>query len=262
MIFKGTGALDQPDDPRDWDAGSLLKAADDLPNFIDLSGHLQGLGIRDQGTTNACVGFAVTTAAYIRAKVAGVQNVVPASPLAIYAIGRASATGDPRMPLMDVGSQPRLVLNAAAKWGLVPETAWQFDLARVNQRPTWSALDRGVGYELTSYYWLTSTGSQRVDDVCMALAMGYPVICSIAVDESLDAYTFGAVLPAASGPARGNHMVTIVGYRQSTSGTEFLMVNSWGSNWGANGMAWVSSERMSDPTTRSIAVIQTVPGEI
>lgn len=262
LQLRGTGALDQPDDQRDWDAGAILSASDDLPDSVDLFEHLDGLGVLDQGVSNACVGFAVATAAYIRAKVAGLSNIRPASPLALYALGRAAALGDPRAALMDGGSQPRLVLHAAAKWGLVPESVWQFDLARVNQRPSWSALNHGVGYELKSYYWLTSYGTRRCDDICMALAMGYPVVCSIAVDESLDSYVRGDVLPASSGPRRGNHMVTIVGYRQGNSGTEFLMVNSWGVNWGTNGTAWLSKERIQDLGTKSIAVIQTVPGEL
>lgn len=262
FVTKGIGALDQPDDPRDWDAGVLIRSASDpLPESVDLSRYIDGLGIRDQETSNACVGFAVTTAAYIRAKIVGIPNVVPSSPLALYALGRATAVGDPRTPLMDVGSQPRLVLNAAAKWGLVPESAWQFSLATVNQRPTWSALDRGVGYELRSYYWLNSWGQGRVDDVCMALALGYPVVCSIAVDDSLDGYVAGNVMRGATGRIRGNHMVTIVGFRPGTTGVEFRMVNSWGSGWGDGGMAWIGHERISDTTTRSIAVIQTVPGE-
>ena len=254
---RGMGALLQPEDYRDYDAGVLFDESD-LPESVDLTDHLPG--IFDQGSTNSCVGWAVCTASYVRAKAAGLQNVYYPSPMALYALGRARLTGSPKVPLVDRGSQPRSVLAAAATWGLIPETAYGFDPAKINQRPTWRAIDAGVGFRLKEYYWVLTHGHARVLDAKRALANGYPVIMSVAVDPSFeDHMTIAIGKPTTQ--IRGYHMITLVGYRPGTSGTVFQVANSWGTGWGSNGLGWLSEERLTDLTTNSIAVIQTVPGE-
>jgi hypothetical protein len=40
----------------------------------------------------------------------------------------------------------------------------------------------------------------------------------------------------------GGHAVTISGYRDTPSGKQFLIHNSWGTGWGDNGYAWVTEK--------------------
>ena len=257
---RGMGALEQPDDPRDYDAAGIIEQLSlPTPKEIDLSAHLPA--IADQGATQSCVGFAVATAAYMRASIARTPNIRLPSATALYALGRAKAVASASAPLVDAGSQPRLVLEAAATWGLVADASWPFRPDTINTRPSWSALDSGVGFELHDYSWINSTGFSRTSDLKVALANGYPVVISVSVDDLIDTPPENFIIDGPKGDIRGNHMLAVIGYRDTASGTLFRFVNSWGSGWGDDGKAWLTEARMMDSSTRNIAVIRTVPGE-
>jgi aminopeptidase C len=50
-----------------------------------------------------------------------------------------------------------------------------------------------------------------------------------------------AVIPDWGEPQSG-HAVVISGYRETPSGKQFLIHNSWGTSWGDGGYAWVSEK--------------------
>jgi hypothetical protein len=52
-----------------------------------------------------------------------------------------------------------------------------------------------------------------------------------------------AVIPDWGEPASG-HAVVISGYRDTPSGKQFLIHNSWGTSWGENGYAWLSEKML------------------
>lgn len=258
---RGMGALDQPDDVSDVDASTIVQPLLYMPDNIDLSAHAPEIG--DQGSSNSCVGWAVATAAYMRASIAKTPKLRRPSAMALYGLGRAMLAGSPSEPLIDLGSQPRMVLAAAVRWGLVAEERWSFDISKINQRPSWAALDSGVGFDLQDYSWIMTNGDQRVADMQAALANGYPIILSIVVDDGVDKSRAdnGWLIGEPFGDIRGNHMVTIIGYRTVGGRVDFQMINSWGTGWGDGGRAWLTDARITDPSTRQIAIIRTVAGE-
>jgi hypothetical protein len=74
--------------------------------------------------------------------------------------------------------------------------------------------------------------------VMYALASGFPVVVGIQISLAWQTLTEDT-LPPPGGPTVGGHAVALVGYRQTDSGVEFLMRNSWGESWGADGYAWM-----------------------
>ena len=54
----------------------------------------------------------------------------------------------------------------------------------------------------------------------------------------------GGVLPEYTSETRGSHAVTLVGYRTGAGGRQFLLKNSWGTEWGQGGYAWISEPQL------------------
>lgn len=251
---RGTGCQYQPTDPDDLDAGVILDPVS-LPRDVDLSWAVDR--VRDQGATNSCTGQAIAMAAYVRARVLGLDVQFP-SPSVLYKIGRAATLANPEVPLVDSGCRPGSVLMAAQTWGLAPESLFPLDPSDINERPSWTAMMHTTGHRILDSYWVTQTGMARVTTLMTALANEYPTTLCLRADTSFLDVKPGEIVPAASGDG-GNHCVTVVGYRIAGSGSiEFRILNSYGEDWGDRGYCWLSAERVADPSSFGVGVIRVV----
>lgn len=88
-----------------------------------------------------------------------------------------------------------------------------------------------------------------IDESCQTLADGVTITIAFCVIDSDETAPPGTVLQGRDG--RADHDVLIVGYRTKADGAiEFLMQNSWGSEWVDAGFAWVSESFMRTATCR------------
>src|SRR5690606_23030088 len=86
----------------------------------------------------------------------------------------------------------------------------------------------------------------KIDEIVSSLASG----AELWIAMKIDGYAWSSsrikankgVIPDWNSFA-GGHAVTMSGYRETPTGREYLIHNSWGTSWGDQGYAWVS-ERM------------------
>lgn len=79
----------------------------------------------------------------------------------------------------------------------------------------------------------------NINNVKVLLNMNLPIIVGITIDGSFDSlnYSTGWTWRFHSGYTRGGHAVAVIGYDDAKQA--FKIQNSWGSNWGDNGYAWI-----------------------
>lgn len=89
----------------------------------------------------------------------------------------------------------------------------------------------------------------NVTAVCASLAENHPVVFGMQLMESFryvsDNGYYSATQAERDNPgayALGGHAMTIVGYDDNKNGGAFLVVNSWGDDWGDDGFFWLKYE--------------------
>lgn len=96
-----------------------------------------------------------------------------------------------------------------------------------------------------------------LEDMLDLVAAGYPVILGMATPPSFHnfrAQSSTSVLDADdTDVSLGGHAVALVGY--SDNARAGLILNSWGSNWGSGGVAWVSYDYLRDTVLESYVML-------
>jgi hypothetical protein len=138
------------------------------------------------------------------------------------------------------GTFASINMQTAAK-GTADIPAWPYE-GEPNETPTAAANANALGYKIT--YYQTST----LADIQSAIASGHAV--GLHVYATTHWYTplwredGSAEIATSEATAIGGHYVCVVGYdmnRKNADGSvgAILILNSWGTGWGKNGLAWL-----------------------
>ncbi len=225
------GLIPSVPDSRDWSASKLLKAAPPPPDSSNAL--LQYVSVHDQGPTETCVWFATAQAVHIWLKSQGLADEWISTLFGYW------NTLQQQGQIVDAGCQPRIALQVLSQAGFCAEKFWPFDPTQVLQQPPPDAYTAANDNKTTagSYYLIDSSGSQKIQDIKTAIAAGYPVIYGSPVDQMYENYT-GGVMSVPNGTPLGGHQRCLVAYT-----ADYVQeVNSWGPNWGENGLARISWE--------------------
>jgi hypothetical protein len=243
----GTGYKKDTPDDRDRPAHAMLGAAVRLPaECLGLRAKIRR--IKNQQTTESCVGQALCTAVDTRLRFLGFDLPEPSS-LGAYVVARK--VGGETI-LDDQGCSPRDAMKGARDIGLPDEAAWPFDPALVNVEPPRDVLENATRHLLLQWYRIYQTGASLADEIANAVSKNYPVIFGLELDAAFFDYA-GGTIAAMNADKRGGHMLCCLGYRTDADGKRaFLVVNSWDESWGENGCCWISedvfaTDRVSDP---------------
>jgi C1A family cysteine protease len=178
----------------------------------------------NQHSTNSCVGNAVAAAVNYLDMSYGLS-----SRLYIYYNARM-LDGTQHQ---DQGVQIRSAMKAVAKWGHCNESMWPFITLRVNVQPLDECYQEGDHHQVLEY----ARVEQSLDELKATLYAGYPIVFGMKVYASMEddkvKRTGKVPMPKLWDRERGRHAVLIVGYDDSTQ--EFIVRNSWGTNWGLRG---------------------------
>jgi hypothetical protein len=246
--------------------------ASDLRRFSPATRH-------NQLTLNSCVANATTRAlevkriqkAYNDAMAAGAGDAaamaqaqaqhVPLSRLALYYLSREEM--DPPETDKDDGTIISIAAELLRTFGLSRESQdpsnpsdsafWPYDVSKVSVSPTWKAMRDAAVHKISSWARITSSGSQRVDDVIAALSAGNVVVYGTQVGQNWQAYDGTGVLGPVVGTPEGGHATTLCGWDPSGF---FWDENSWGDTWGVNGFCRVSTDLVASDQTSDLVIVQ------
>lgn len=87
----------------------------------------------------------------------------------------------------------------------------------------------------------------EISTVVSVIRSGGPVVLAIRLTSEFINFQGSHCSIPPSGPGFGGHAVTVVGLGVDLSGSEFFLIrNSWGSEWGIEGYAWLPVQYLVD----------------
>jgi len=210
--------------------------------------------VLDQSITQSCVANSVAQAIRIVQTRALGQPARLLSRLFAYFNARAFE-GEQRV---DEGTFIRDAMRGIAKFGFCPESEWAFDPGEVNTQPPWNAYRSAADQRMvTGYYKITSSGSQRLEDVKRAISSGYPVVFGTQVTEAFTEFVGKKVFdaPGIGEPIAGGHAMVLCEYDD----VSLRGPNSWSSGWGDGGWFAFKPEVISWIGSSDFTVIEIAP---
>lgn len=215
-------------------------------------------GVLEQGETETCVGFALSTGIDLHALAIGAMRPgdprrSPVAPWAFAQVLQRGGKGPAEQPLLNVGVQPTLAATGMLKFGVPSVEQWPFDPANITREPTLAQLEGATAFRVEGWTRVQSDGPQRLADVRLALSHGCPVAVGCDIDEAFEAYDGeGALGPSDASKIVGGHMPLLVGY---DSAGRFRGLNSWGTTWGDRGFFWAMGEWLMSPAIGDVIVV-------
>jgi hypothetical protein len=186
------------------------------------------VGVRQQGRRNTCLAFA-TTAAHER--FGKHQSALSVEYLYYRAVENAQGwTPSDGVAINEIS-------EALTNHGQPVEAAWPY----ITEHPDpWVLPTIDAPFHSASMFG----GAMTLTEIGLVLSKGVPVILGLLI-------TRGFATPGDAGeidylvgdPEIGGHAVLAVGYGSKVGGSRYLLVrNSWGTEWGLMGHAWVSEQ--------------------
>lgn len=147
------------------------------------------------------------------------------------------------------GSYIEKAMDVMKGQGVLPLSQFPYNAQTCSNLPTSSQKQAASQYKMTGYNRLTISGdNQEVDMLAIKqnLAQGAPVVIGMMVGGSFMQPMMGQEVWVPSSNDYnmmnfGGHCMCVVGYDDYKYGNEgaFQLMNSWGPEWGQNGLAWV-----------------------
>lgn len=226
----------------DWALEDLVEAgllrAEEIPEEMDL--RESWWPICDQGRTGSCVGWATADGVgrYVMVKAGRITAEQRLSARFVWMASKEvdEFTDRPTSFVEEAGTTLKAAIEVAERFGVALETELPFDIDDVMFTGGENAFYASCAQRRISYINLAADfGAWRT-----WLATKGPIQAGLAVDDNFASYRSAEPLDAFSAQtATGGHAVAIVGYR--ADGT-FIVRNSWGTDWGDEGFAYVTSE--------------------
>lgn len=248
--MRGLGYKRDKPDARDRLFAAHAASAAPIPDFASVD--VPSVAPKNQGQTSSCVGNSEAQAlrlAYLRRGIACPEL----SAMSIYR-GARNIDGTNT----DEGTQLRSGMQAVTTVGVALESAWPFDEHAINSQLPFSALRSAYDRHGKRGYHRIAEGN--VDDWCRALAGGLPCVSGWDVTEVFCSSDGRHVVDVQQGAMAGGHAIACIGYGSSSHlaatmpGVSFaksyprlfVLVNSWGHEWGFSGRFFATPEFVAD----------------
>lgn len=202
---------------------------DDVPETGDLTQYLDR--VLDQGLTSSCVAHWFSSALLL----AGRGQMPRPSIRWAYDLARYARTPG---VLVDAGSVARLMCEASSRHGIVAESRFPFDASKIDEPPPFDLDIAGADALFSAYYKPSGDLSTLLR---VAIAQGHCPGLALHVYDNFIGWDGAGVYEDVDGEWRGDHMITIVGYKPGA----FRVLNSWSDRWGDGGFAWLSDAFVS-----------------
>ena len=232
-------------DPRQFDKAKIYEGLsdDDGKNPLPESANLQKFAPTpgDQGKQGSCVAWSSAYGArtILEATRTGADpNALKFSPAFLYnQIGMDGCEGSYINRAMDFMSQK----------GSVPYESFPYTDQDCSRQPDQQLLDQARQFKMRGANRLTvGDHTDKIDlrAIKENLSQGAPVVIGMMVGGSymqpmMGQDVWNPTQDDASMMGFGGHAQCVVGYDDAKYGGAFLIMNSWGPQWGNNGFAWV-----------------------
>lgn len=202
---------------------------------------------KNQGQQGSCVGWASAYAArsILEAATTGKDpNAVAFSPSFLYnqiALARCE------------GSYTSEALEKMKRDGLVYLSKFPYDENSCSKKPGGDLLDEAKNFRIRGYNRLSKGGRNYdvdLDALKQNIAQGAPVVIAMKVPESFYAVSGDLWTPKSSErngnlDRLGGHAMCAIGYDNNKFGGAIQVMNSWGRNWGNDGVFWIKYDDFS-----------------
>ena len=209
-----------------------------LPASVDL--RAPWWPVSDQENTGSCVGWGSTdgVARYMFVKAGRLPSDMKLSARFTWMGSKETDafTARPETMIESAGTTLKAAVDVLHNFGAVPETELPFHIATTMYTGDENAFfNTAATRRIKAYYNL----GRNLPDWKSWLAAHGPVLVGLNVDHTWDnATATGGNLDAFQpSTVRGGHAVALVGYHPDG---RFIVRNSWGTGWGANGFGFAS----------------------
>ena len=148
------------------------------------------------------------------------------------------------------GCQGSYILRAMENMkqvGALPLRDFPYDESDCSSQPTEFQLQSAAAYRINGFNRLSKSGDDyKVDMLAVKqnLAQGAPVVIGMMVGGTFMQGMLGQKvwIPSSDDYGKmgfGGHAMSVIGYDDFLEGGAFQLMNSWGNDWGENGIAWV-----------------------
>lgn len=232
-------------DPKQFEKANIYEplAEDDTKNPLPESASLQKYApaVGDQGQQGSCVAWSSAYGArsIVEAARTGQQgDQVKFSPSFLYnQIGLEGCQGSYIIKAMEFMTGK----------GAVPYEAFPYTDQDCTRQPNQQLMQEASQYKMRGFNRLSEGDRNNALDLRAIkenLAQGAPVVIGMMVGPSFMQPMMGQDVwnPEPDDQSQmgfGGHAMCVVGYDDTKYGGSFLIMNSWGSQWGNNGFAWV-----------------------
>lgn len=234
--FKKYGWKPDRPDIRDVKFSAKRKALvqSELSDLIDLRD--QCPSVYNQGELGSCTANAIGAAYEFDEIKQDEDNIFIPSRLFIYYNERnMENTTD-----SDSGASIRDGIKTINKFGVCSEKSWPYDISKFTLKPTDECYREATNHISVRYHRL----EQTLYDMKSCLNDGFPFVFGFTVFESFEsekvAETGEMSMPDTNEASLGGHAVMAVGYDDSKQ--QFIIRNSWGSDWGDKGYFYMPYE--------------------
>jgi hypothetical protein len=232
-------------DPRQFDKAKIYEplAEDNTKNPLPESANLQRFApaVGDQGHQGSCVAWSSAYGARTileAARTGKDPNSLKFSPSFLYnQIGMDNCEGSYVQKAMEFMTQK----------GSIPYDEFGYDEQDCSKQPSSQQLDEARQYRMNGANRLSA--GDRTDAIDLRaikenLSQGAPVVIGMLVGGSYMQPMMGQDVWTPTDDDRsmqgfGGHAQCVVGYDDNKYGGSFLIMNSWGPQWGNNGFAWI-----------------------
>jgi C1A family cysteine protease len=150
---------------------------------------------------------------------------------------------------VDSGAQLRDGAKVINQYGCCNEVEWPYDTTKFMNKPTDQCYIDALPYRITNYYSLNT-----LSDMKACIAAGRCFVFGFSVYESFESNIVAStgIMPMPNLMTEsllGGHAVMACAYRDDTQ--QFLIRNSWGSDWGINGYFQMPYAFISNPNMAS-----------